>query len=623
VTPDEPIAEAESNEVPHEDGIVPESPVNGDEEVVSVNGTGQGGGNAENSDQEVADEPTPDLENRSTSPPTEPAEADIVPKEVSDLVAPEVVPETIEMEPELEIAGNEDKEVETDLTEIPLDPQNPGLSSPPSSSVQVDVPSPSEIRHDSDIENGIEAIHLHDVPSTNETTTTDLEPQSSPSVQPAEETNGIVNESHQEPGPEQPAISTPPPPRSPSFRELLPSKSNSRTPSPSLSHEGSEAGPSRRISASSPRRTPTPSRSELTSPIKSPRHISFHAPKPTIPASAPIIVTGDNDDVGDDSTPFESIPLQTTPPGLSIPLPSSPGLHPGNGHDSAPPSSRLSISIPPSRPLSVQLSRGDTPATPEKKEAPRLHAPPAHPHPFPIPSTSPRPSHEKRPSHSHAGPSGGLGVKGVSTFEKVISHTRPSWLPPKDRVEDEIHYHQWEEMMSQAREAEKEKRKIEEAKRAERDKRLAINTPKWEEMLDEKTFNADRIRKDPALRQIWFEGCPTYLRGKAWSLAIGNPLALSKGTFSSDQVFESWLIHRSVQVMRCTVKEGYCQWSIPIRYPRADRNRSRPDTSQSSPISARQSTACGSSRVDLRLGGLPIRYSSRLRKSPASALVIY
>ena len=121
-------------------------------------------------------------------------------------------------------------------------------------------------------------------------------------------------------------------------------------------------------------------------------------------------------------------------------------------------------------------------------------------------------------------------MKGVSTFEKVISHTRPSWLPPKDRMEDETHYHQWEEMMSQAREAEKEKRKVEEAKRAERDKRLSINTPKWEEMLDEKTFNADRIRKDPGLRQIWFEGCPTYLRGKAWSLAIGNPLALSKGT---------------------------------------------------------------------------------------------
>jgi hypothetical protein len=592
VTPDEPVAEAEPNWTSPENGIAPKSPVNGDEEVVSVNGTGQGGGNAESLDQEEADGPTPDLEDRTTSPPSEPAEADIVPKEVSDVVAPEVVPETISMEPELESAGNEDKDVEADLSEIPLQPEDPASSPPPSSSVQFDVPSSSEIRHDSDIDLGLEAVQLHDVSNADEATPTSPETQSSPSGQPAEETNDIVVESKQEAEPEQLPKSTPPPPRSPSFRELLPSRSNPRTPSPNLSREGSEAGPSRRISTSShrssPRRTPTPSRSEFTSPVKSPRHIPFHAPKPTIPASAPIIVTGDSAEVGDDSTPFESISLQTTPPGLSIPLPSSPGLHPGNGngHDSAPPSSRLSITIPPSRPLSVQLSRGDTPATPEKKEAPRLHAPPAHPHPYPIPSTSPRPSHEKRPSHSHAGPSGGLGVKGVSTFEKVISHTRPSWLPPKDRVEDEIHYHQWEEMMSQAREAEKEKRKIEEAKRAERDKRLAINTPKWEEMLDEKTFNADRIRKDPALRQIWFEGCPTYLRGKAWSLAIGNPLALSKGKFSSDQVFESWLIHRSVQVMRCTVKEGYCQWSIPIRFPRADRNRSRQDISQSSPISA-------------------------------------
>ena len=536
MTPDEPVGGVETNGASHEDGTIIQSPVNGDEEVVSMNGTGKEGGHAESSGPDFEDEPTLNIEDRPSSPPTEPAEADIVPKELSDVVAPEVVPETIEMEPELDGAGNEDKEVEADLSEIPLQPEDPTLSSPPPSSGQASTPPPLDIQSESDIENGVEAVHLHEVTSTTETAPTDPEPQSPPSVQPAEETNETVNESIQESEPEQPPIPSPPPPKSPSFRDLLPSRSNPRTPSPDLSREGSEAGPSRRISdsshRSSPRRTPTPSRSEFTSPIKSPRHIPFHSPKPTIPASAPIIITGENDEVVDDSTPFESIPLQTTPPGLYIPLPSSPGLHPTNGHESGPPSSRLSITIPPSRPLSVQLSRGDTPATPEKKEAPRLHAPPAHPHPYPIPSTSPRPSHEKRPSHSHAGPSGGLGVKGVSTFEKVISHTRPSWLPPKDRTEDETHYHQWEEMMSQAREAEKEKRKIEEAKRAERDKRLAINTPKWEEMLDEKTFNADRIRKDPGLRQIWFEGCPTYLRGKAWSLAIGNPLALSKGTSS-------------------------------------------------------------------------------------------
>jgi hypothetical protein len=218
-------------------------------------------------------------------------------------------------------------------------------------------------------------------------------------------------------------------------------------------------------------------------------------------------------------------------------------MHQGlNGHiDPVDLQSRSSIStIPPPQSSSNQATPeiGSDNASAEKQDEPRLHAPPAHPHPYPLPSpNSPPPTHTKRPSHSQSaglGPntSAGLGVKGVSTFEKVISHTRPSWLPPKDRAEDETHYHQWEEMMSKAREAEKDRRKIEEAKRQERDKRLAINTPKWEEMLDEKTFDADKIRKDPSLRKIWFEGAPTYLRGKAWSLAIGNPLALSKGKYS-------------------------------------------------------------------------------------------
>lgn len=83
--------------------------------------------------------------------------------------------------------------------------------------------------------------------------------------------------------------------------------------------------------------------------------------------------------------------------------------------------------------------------------------------------------------------------------------------------------------MAKARKHEEEKRKIDDARRVEKEKRLAVNMPRWEEMLDEQTFSAEKIRKDPVLRRIWFEGAPTYLRGKAWSLAIGNPLALSKG----------------------------------------------------------------------------------------------
>ena len=525
-------------------------------------------GQLQTSDQDTtADDPelhTSDVHDTTSA---ESIEDDIVSTEVSDVVAPEVLPETKEMELETTEDGEREQETETDLTEISLQPEDPGPSSHSLSDGNVEI--------SSEVAGGESVVKPSEEAAQREDTAPDSSvpvpetmndrPPSPPTITPLEEreeTSAVSETEHEsQPVP----LNTPPPIGSPVSRGPL-----RTTPSPVPSRESSEseAGPSRHLTPSSrhpsPRRTPSPSHSRFTSPIKSPRHVPFYAPKPTIPASTPVIITGEDEEAGDGSSPFESIPLQSTPPPGLVPLPSSPGLHPGNGHSSVTSPNRLSITIPPSRPLSVQLSRGDTPATPEKKEAPRLHAPPAHPHPYPLPSsTSPRPSHEKRPSQSHAGPSGGLGVKGVSTFEKVISHTRPSWLPPKDRVEDETHYHQWEEMMSQARELEKGKRKVEEAKRAERDRRLAINTPKWEEMLDEKTFSADRIKKDPELRQIWFEGAPTYLRGKAWSLAIGNPLALSKGMSSFHSLMPRKLIYRFIQIMRGTVSESYRQRSIP------------------------------------------------------------
>lgn len=352
-----------------------------------------------------------------------------------------------------------------------------------------------------------------------------------------------------------------PPPRGTSGHNNPSLRSPSK--SPTLVAIANEAGPSR-LSPHQLSSKPASPRPDLNprSPIKSPRPASTLYIKPTIPVSTPVALTDEDDMPVDDSAPFESIPLQTTPPPhQSVTLPSSPRLHPGSpstnnkrsswsgfgvgtgkaerpdfgdGHrgqsEAVDPQSRSSISTLPTSQAQSDRATPTITLLSEKPEAPRLQAPPAHPHPFPIPSpNSPPPTHESKPSHTPSGPSGALGAKGVSTFEKVISHTRPSWLPPKDRAEDETHYHQWEAMMSQARELEKEKRKVEEAKRIEREKRLAINTPKWEEMLDEKTFSADKIRKDPTLRQIWFEGAPTYLRGKAWSLAIGNPLALSKG----------------------------------------------------------------------------------------------
>jgi hypothetical protein len=119
-------------------------------------------------------------------------------------------------------------------------------------------------------------------------------------------------------------------------------------------------------------------------------------------------------------------------------------------------------------------------------------------------------------------------VKGTSAFEKFRSQTRPSYLPPKPKEEDETHLHEWESMMAQAREHERERRRVAEIRRLEKEKRMAVNTPRWEVLLGP-DFSAARVREDESLRRLWFEGVPSHLRGKAWSLAIGNPLAMSKG----------------------------------------------------------------------------------------------
>ncbi|KAK4685032.1 hypothetical protein P7C73_g5123, partial [Tremellales sp. Uapishka_1] len=141
-------------------------------------------------------------------------------------------------------------------------------------------------------------------------------------------------------------------------------------------------------------------------------------------------------------------------------------------------------------------------------------------------SASSHPAPPAAPSHH------GLGTKGVSTFEKVISQTRPSWLPPKPREEDQVHYSQWSEMMDKSREHDKERRKLAEARRMEKEKRLAILTPDWEKLLGD-GFTVAKVQSDVKLRRMWFEGIPSHLRGKAWALCIGNPLALSKDAYKS------------------------------------------------------------------------------------------
>ena len=85
--------------------------------------------------------------------------------------------------------------------------------------------------------------------------------------------------------------------------------------------------------------------------------------------------------------------------------------------------------------------------------------------------------------------------------------------------------------MAQSRAIEAERRQINEVKRLEKERRFALRTPRWEALLNSPDFSAGKVRNDMGLRRLWFDGVPSHLRERAWSLAIGNPLALSKGQY--------------------------------------------------------------------------------------------
>ncbi|WWC92902.1 uncharacterized protein L201_007864 [Kwoniella dendrophila CBS 6074] len=318
--------------------------------------------------------------------------------------------------------------------------------------------------------------------------------------------------------------------------------------------------------------------------------------KPPLPNVTSVILSSQENlgaEVVDEPAPFESIPLSSTPPMTpTVPPPASPtyisperkGRQSWGGFGMTKEGQRYAIGEihdPHSRAQTEEIRRSSAASSVQSPHSeanghsattsqngsnegtPRLHAPPAHPFPFPIPTstsnpTSPPPSAHKRISTSsshisnsysasnhnngvgNANANGveihehGIGKKeAISTFEKVRSQTRPAYLPPKDKHEDEIHLHQWEEMMAASREHEKQLKKLAEQRRIEKEKKLSLVVPKWESILNDKDFNISTIHNDPLLRRLWFDGIPTHLRGKAWSLAIGNPLAVSKGAYKS------------------------------------------------------------------------------------------
>ncbi|KAG5647755.1 hypothetical protein DXG03_008478 [Asterophora parasitica] len=114
---------------------------------------------------------------------------------------------------------------------------------------------------------------------------------------------------------------------------------------------------------------------------------------------------------------------------------------------------------------------------------------------------------------------------GPSIFEKVRSKTRPTFLPPKPRQEDDKHMADWQSMMKLSRAAAEKRRKALQERRLAREKHIEDSIHIWEkEILPDWRV----VNKNHALRKLWWKGIPTKLRASMWERAVGNSLALSK-----------------------------------------------------------------------------------------------
>ncbi|KAK4818831.1 hypothetical protein QYF61_019868 [Mycteria americana] len=109
----------------------------------------------------------------------------------------------------------------------------------------------------------------------------------------------------------------------------------------------------------------------------------------------------------------------------------------------------------------------------------------------------------------------------------LILEDRPANLPAKPAEEAQKHRQQYEEMVVQAKkrelkEAQKRKKQLEERCKLEDSIGSAVLTwnneilPNWETMCCSRK-----------VRELWWQGIPPSVRGKVWSLAIGNELNIT------------------------------------------------------------------------------------------------
>ncbi|KAM9836802.1 TBC1 domain family member 14 isoform 1-T1 [Aulostomus maculatus] len=109
----------------------------------------------------------------------------------------------------------------------------------------------------------------------------------------------------------------------------------------------------------------------------------------------------------------------------------------------------------------------------------------------------------------------------------LILEDRPANLPAKPAEEAEKHRQQYEEMVAQAKkrelkEAQKRKKQLEDRCKLEESIGTAAQTWNQEILPNWSTLCTSR-----RVRDLWWQGIPPSVRGKVWSLAVGNELNIT------------------------------------------------------------------------------------------------
>ena len=115
---------------------------------------------------------------------------------------------------------------------------------------------------------------------------------------------------------------------------------------------------------------------------------------------------------------------------------------------------------------------------------------------------------------------------------KVLSRTRPSWLPPKDPEEEKRHLKQYQAMMKASEEAERkrEMRPKVQGRNEERDDLNSSLLRIWEDHVLPNWEAATSLKRT---RELWWRGVAPRSRGAVWVRAIGNDLGLTTKSYEA------------------------------------------------------------------------------------------